>query len=124
MVSLLKNRNDQLLNHNSIFYIFFIFNKIIILQKCPYSSPLVTLVYITWAWCCITCLIRPVIQIEIIFNETFSEHFIVIFTSKYVPFWQSSSKAFLANDPRTFKRSLTTDGVISLYDGTSFNNLS
>lgn len=42
----------------------------------------------------------------------------------YTPFSQSSSKAFLASDPRTFKRSLTTDGVINLYDGTSFNNLS
>lgn len=47
-----------------------------------------------------------------------------MYRCRYIPFSQSSSKAFLANDPRTFKRSLTTDGVMSLYDGTSFNSLS
>lgn len=41
-----------------------------------------------------------------------------------LPFSNNSFRALLANDPRTFNLSLTTDGVINLYAGTSFNNLS
>ena len=35
-----------------------------------------------------------------------------------------SLSAALANEPRTLRRSETTDGVINLYCGTSFKNLS
>lgn len=45
-------------------------------------------------------------------------------SSFIIPFCWSSCKALLASDPRTFKRSETTEGVISLYCGTSLYNLS
>ncbi len=41
-----------------------------------------------------------------------------------LPLLHISLKAALANEPRTLRRSDTTDGVISLYCGTSFINLS